>query len=222
MKIKFYTIAALFIVSIFSANAQEMGKTRFAVLGGVNFQTINGKDGNGDILKNKILTGFHIGCNVQIPVAPEFYFQPGIMYSTKGARVTSNYAVASNYKLSYLEVPMNFVYRGALGKGFVLVGFGPYIGYGIGGRTTSGTSSRKIQFKNSIDASDSSSNIPYSKAFDAGANVFAGYEMAGGLFFQLNTQLGMLKINPENKAYPNDKTAMKNTGFGFSLGYRFK
>ena len=41
--------------------------------------------------------------------------------------------------------------------------------------------------------------VPYFKAFDAGGNIFAGYEMASGIFFQLNTQFGMLKINPEDK-----------------------
>jgi hypothetical protein len=48
--------------------------------------------------------------------------------------------------------------------------------------------------------------------------------MASGLFLQLNAQLGMLKINPEDnrniKAY-GDQLSVKNTGFGLSLGYRF-
>jgi len=63
--------------------------------------------------------------------------------------------------------------------------------------------------------------VAYFKAFDAGGNIFAGYQMAGGLFFQVNTQLGMLKINPEDRRIPDDKSSVKNTGFGLSLGYRF-
>ena len=31
----------------------------------------------------------------------------------------------------------------------------------------------------------------------------------------------MLKINPENKWISDDKSSIKNTGFGLSLGYRF-
>jgi hypothetical protein len=31
----------------------------------------------------------------------------------------------------------------------------------------------------------------------------------------------MLDINPEYKILTNDKSALKNTGFGVSLGYRF-
>lgn len=71
-----------------------------------------------------------------------------------------------------------------------------------------------------MEASVPDSDV-YFKAFDAGANVFAGYEMANRIFFQLNTQLGLLKINPEDKRITNDETSIKNTGFGISLGYRF-
>jgi hypothetical protein len=59
------------------------------------------------------------------------------------------------------------------------------------------------------------------KHLDVGANMFAGYELAGGLFFQLDTQFGMVKINPENQENSSDKTALRNTGFGLSIGYRF-
>ena len=76
------------------------------------------------------------------------------------------------------------------------------------------------QFQNVVELTDSPL-APYYKGLDAGGNVFAGYETAGGLFFQLNTQFGMLKINPENKWISDDKSSVKNIGFGLSAGYRF-
>jgi hypothetical protein len=63
--------------------------------------------------------------------------------------------------------------------------------------------------------------VPFYKTFDAGANIFAGYEMANVVFYQLNTQFGMLKINSEYSEFPEDKTSVKNTSFGLSVGYRF-
>jgi hypothetical protein len=45
--------------------------------------------------------------------------------------------------------------------------------------------------------------------------------MSSGIFAQINTQFGLLKINPENKYIADDKTSVKNVGFGLSLGYRF-
>jgi hypothetical protein len=57
-------------------------------------------------------------------------------------------------------------------------------------------------------------------ALDAGANIFVGFETAGGLFLQLDTQFGMLNIYPEDEN-SNEQNTAKNTGFGLSLGYRF-
>jgi hypothetical protein len=57
---------------------------------------------------------------------------------------------------------------------------------------------------------------------DAGANAFAGYEMASGIFVQLNTQFGLVSINPQDKRIVDDKSSVKNSGFGVSLGYRFQ
>jgi len=45
--------------------------------------------------------------------------------------------------------------------------------------------------------------------------------MAGGLFLQLNAQLGMLNIRPDNYLLTDDNSTLKNTGYGLSLGYRF-
>jgi len=56
---------------------------------------------------------------------------------------------------------------------------------------------------------------------DLGGNIFFGYELEMGLFFQFNAQLGMIEINPEYTIYPESKAAVKNTGFGISAGYRF-
>jgi len=223
MKNKLLSIVLILVLSTSVTIAQEKAKISLGILGGVNFQNLNGKDLSGDKLKNDMLLGFHGGINVQIPIAPEFYFQPGVMYSTKGAKNTSG-SITNTTKLNYIEVPLNFVYKTSVGKGYFMLGFGPYVSYGISGnvKTVSGsvTLDRDVEFKNLVETGD---NIltPYYKAFDAGANVFVGYEMAGGLFLQLDTELGLLNINPEYKIISDDQSSTKNTGFGLSLGYRF-
>mgnify|MGYP004702508505 CR=1 FL=1 len=139
-------------------------------------------------------------------------------------RKNVNDPITRTINLSYIEVPLNLVYKGLLGNGYVMVGFGPYVGYAFSGKDKieGGTISveNDIEFKNVLDANDPLTTT-FFKAFDAGANVFVGYELAGGLFFQLNTQLGLLKINPEDNRLPNNRSELKNTGFSLSLGYRF-
>lgn len=222
---KLISIALILVLSASFATAQTKGQTKmsFAVLGGINFQNLNGKNLSGDKLKNDMLMGYHAGVNVQIPIAPEFYFQPGLMFAVKGAKNT-NGSITSTTRLNYIEMPLNMVYKASLGNGFVMLGFGPYVGYGIGGKvkTTGGsiTLDQNVEFKNVVETGDNLTT-PYYKAFDAGGNIFFGYEMASGIFIQLDSQFGMLNIRPEYKGLTTDKSTVKNTGFGLSLGYRF-
>ena len=218
MKTRQISLILIFTLMVSMAMAQSgtNGKTSFAILGGVNFQNLNGEDNSGNKLENDLIIGYHAGVNIQIPVAPEFYFQPGLMYSTKGAENT--------YKLSYVELPLNFVYKGLLGNGYFMVGLGPYVAYGISGKATnfeigSITSESDITFKNDLEGlGENLLAHHYIKPLDAGGNIFFGYELAGGLFMQLNAQLGMLNIRPDNYI---DNSTLKNTGYGVSLGYRF-
>ena len=170
-----------------------------------------------------MIIGYHFGVNVQIPVAPEFYFQPGLQFITKGAKNKVS-TLTSTYKLSYIELPLHFVYKGLLGKGYFMVGIGPYFAYGVGGKAIyeggSSTSESEIKFKNEVVLGDSLNKV-YIKPFDAGADIFFGYEMAVGLFIQFNAQLGMINIKPDHYLFPEDKSTLKNTGYGISLGYRF-
>jgi hypothetical protein len=221
MKKILISICLAIVLSTAFAIAQnaDNGKISFAVLGGVNFQNLNGKDVDGDKLENGLLTAFHAGVNVQIPIAPEFFFQPGLLFAGKGAK---NFAgsPADKHKISYIELPLNVVYKPLLGKGHLLLGAGPYVAYAIGGKGTLGNNDVDMKFQSTIEATDPD-GVLYYKAFDAGANIFAGYELEGGIFVQLDTQLGMLKINPEDKRISSDKSSIKNTGFGLSIGYRF-
>lgn len=219
MKTKLISIAFMLLLFATVASAQ----ISVGVLGGVNFQNMNGKNYSGDAIENVMIPGFHAGVNVQIAVAPEFYFQPGVLFSTKGAKNPGS-LLTTTTKLSYIELPLNFVYKGALGNGYILLGVGPYVAYAINGKvTTEGgsiTLETPVKFQNVVEATDSPL-VPYYRALDAGGNIFFGYEMSNGIFAQLNAQLGMLDINPEYKILTNDKSALKNTGFGVSLGYRF-
>lgn len=219
MKTKLISIAFTLLLFATIANAQ----ISVGVLGGVNLQNLNGKNYSGDALENTMIPGFHAGVNLEIPVAPEFYFQPGLLFSTKGAKNVGS-ILTTTTNLSYVELPLNFLYKGALGNGFVLLGVGPYVAYAIKGKVTteggSVTVENDVKFQNVVEVTESLSG-PYYRALDAGGNIFFGYEMASGIFAQVNAQLGMLNINPENKLLINDKSAVKNTGFGLSLGYRF-
>lgn len=220
MKTKLISIVLLLILAAPMVSAQgEKGKTTFGILGGVNFQNLNGKNVTGDKLENGLILGFHGGMNVQIPLVPDFYIQPGLMFSTKGGNVNPD-GDAIKHKLSYIELPINFMYKGALGSGSVMVGFGPYLGYAIAGNVVNSNGDKtKIIFENEVSVSELLD--PYYRPLDVGGNIFFGYELEMGLFFQFNAQLGLVRIDPDYTILPNSEQAIKNTGFGISAGFRF-
>lgn len=221
MKTKIWVLAFAVSALAMQARAQdaEMGSTSFGIRAGVNFQNLNGKDFDGDDLDYKLKTGFHIGVNAEIPVAPQFYVQPGVLFSTKGAKVDDDEDTKIN--LSYIEVPINFLFKPELGTGHLLLGVGPYVAFGIGGKIKSDAGDADVEFEKEISGADYLSGKYFAKRFDAGGNLLAGYEFSNKFSIQLNAQLGMVNINPEIKEVPNDKSKTKNTGFGISVGYRF-
>src|SRR3954466_12491571 len=87
----------LLVVSA-SAQTTVAGGTTFGFRAGVNFQNLTGKDFAGHSLEYKLKPGFNAGVNAEIPVAPDYFVQPGILFSTKGAKYNSpDYKVNVSY-----------------------------------------------------------------------------------------------------------------------------
>jgi len=218
-------VLILLITSSFSfgqRGRRSSPNIEFGLLGGINLQNLVGKNAAGDPLNYKLDLDYHGGVNVNIPFALDFFFQPGLLYSVKGAKQDITDEIVRTIKLSYIEMPLNLLYKPQLGDGYILLGFGPYIAYGIAGKestkTESSTDEIKVKFLN--NAAEEPTTYVYYRGLDAGGNIFFGYEMSNGVFFQADAQYGALKINPSYNL-PSDKTIKKNFGFGISIGYRF-
>ena len=226
MKNKTFFFLALLLLFGIRANSQNTGIS-FGLRGGVNLQNINGKDLNGDKLELNLVPRFSFGAVVEIPLAPAFGFQTGLIYSSKGAKAKSDFlglGMSAEYNISYIEMPLNFLFRPALGNGHFLLGFGPYVAYGFGGKakfSINNTSTEvEIVFSNEYQSLNPY-DWKYFRHLDYGGNLFFGYELNSGLLIQLNTQLGLAKINSDNTMLPDNKSEFRNTGYGISLGYNF-
>ena len=206
-KMLFYSVIASLLLTV---PALAQSDVTYGIRAGVNFQNLNGKDMDGDKLENDLKTGFNVGVNAEIPIGIDFYLQPGLLFSTKGAKYNFQGTEATR-NISYLELPINFLYKPELGDGHLLLGFGPYAAYALGGKIKGGGTDIDMEFGNEIGET---------KPFDAGANLLAGYEFSNNLSFQLNAGLGL--INMYNRPAGDSESSVKNTGFGVSLGYRFK
>lgn len=124
MKKVFLTLTAVVLFAAFQpANAQ----TRFGVQAGVNLSSISDMD-------TKV--GFHAGITTEIPIVMDLQFNPGIMYSMKGA--TSETTIAGItakgvITTHHITVPLFFSYKLSLGDFAIAPQVGPYFGYGLGG-----------------------------------------------------------------------------------------
>lgn len=196
--------------------ARNMG-TSVGIHAGVNWFNINGRNAGGTDLNNRLNTGFTAGFDVAIPLGGGSYLQPGVDFRQKGTEDVSGIKTT----LNYIDIPVNYVYRPMLGTGNLVLGFGPYIGFGVGGKVKSpnGTTN-DVVYRDEFDRAVPTGAVQLRRT-DAGANFMVGYEFANRLGLNLNAQLGLKDINPDmSNEGANNQTRYRNTGFGVTLGYR--
>jgi hypothetical protein len=205
----------LFLITtalLYASISFAQSKTTFGVRAGVNFYSNNSKNDEGDKEESKMITGVNVGVNAEIPIGVDYFIQPGILFTTKGGK---SKMTDSKLSISYIEIPVNFIYKPDLGSGHMLLGFGPYVAFGVGGKS----GSIDLDFTNEVKEDDPPG--VYLKRLDAGLNFLVGYEWANRLSAQLNAGLGLANIYPKIEGIDIGETSIKNTGFGISLGYRF-
>lgn len=104
-------------------------KGRVGIKGGVNVTSLGNVKDIGATLKNH--TGFNIGAAWQLELPLGFAIQPELVYSQKGAKLDMSVADA-NFKMSYLQLPVNLQWGIDLKIVKPFVQFTPYIGYALG------------------------------------------------------------------------------------------
>jgi hypothetical protein len=192
----------LFTVAVLCIAGAAFAQTTYGVKLGPNFSSMSNKvDGHKETLK--MIVGLSGGVYANIPIAPEFYIQPSLMYEGKGAKAKDS-DEDGKVRLNYLTLPIDLLFKPQMpnGSGSWIIGVGPYLGYGFSGKYSEGGGD---PFKGDFGL----------KRFDAGANVQLGYEMANGFNIGLNAELGLLNLVDNGDS---DNSA-RNTSFGVMVGY---
>ncbi|CAL1520984.1 porin family protein [Chitinophaga sp. MM2321] len=202
MKKVLLSAAALLIAGL------TFGQAKWGIVAGPQFSSVTTKNAGLSSGKetSKILTGVRAGFTVDLPLADEFYIGTGLLYSGKGGKSKTT---DDKISLSYLQLPVNFMFKPEVGNGRMVLAVGPYVSYGLSGK-----------YKGSgpeLNAFDDEALVGKLKRFDAGADIQIGYETLMGIYFGLNADLGLVNAY-DNTA--NDRS-FKNTSFGVSVGYKF-
>lgn len=197
---KKYTLAmTIFLISISFATLAQ--KSTWGIQGGATYSNLT-IGTNDQSESGTYKPGFTVGITMDKSMGKSIYFQPAINYVQKGYKDKDN----SNSKVtfSYLELPLNFVYRVKKESGFFLGG-GPSIGWGIGGTSEFNGEKEKIDF-----GGDSNPDL-----FEIEANIITGYKFTKKLQASFNFNFGLTSLTDSKDV------RVKNNYFGLRLGYFF-
>jgi len=185
----------------------SFGQTSYGVKAGLTFPKVVSKESNVSY-SSSYSTSFYLTGYVDASLSTNFSIQPGLSLQGKGGKLSAsnsptNEVIKDDYL--YLEVPVNFVYYISAGPGDILVGAGPYAGFGLSAKSKMGNRTESGSFK------DANLNV-----FDAGVNFLAGYELIQGFSINGGYSLGLTNIFKDA-----DGWSLKNRVFSVGVGYQF-
>jgi hypothetical protein len=170
-------------------------KIRIGVKAGIVFTRFKTQPEPGSTYSN--LLRLRTSLFAHIPISSKAYFRPEIALAGKGTKYETSYLTRD--LLSYVEVPLNVLYKAASSKGIFLIGGGPAPAFLINNE------SYRFYASNNI------------KKFDLGINALATYESPLGFSFNIQYTYGLLNISRDKSGQPT----IKNRCFGIFLGYLF-
>ncbi|MBD9178467.1 MAG: PorT family protein [Odoribacter splanchnicus] len=229
---KIVMLAVMAAGMVFSATAQESG---FGIRASLNLSNVNNKyDGevaSGESksdyeydFKNRV--GFNIGLIYDWGISESFYIQPGLYFTTRGAKIEESeedYKYEEKWKLNYLQIPILASYRIALTDNVKWhINAGPYLAIGVGGKVkweeTYDGDTDKGDYKAFGTANeDSDEEKGGLKRFDAGLSFGTGVSI-NKFYIGLTYDLGL--VNAADKDTWKDYK-MRNRNFSIGVGYNF-
>ena len=203
-------IALLSMVSIASAQ-----NTSFSVKGGLNLSNFSG-----DISDTKMKPGFHVGVGADFELAPNLAIQSGLFFSTKGTKVEEDFEIEEfeiingevTVNANFLQLPLHVAYKIDVTPGTrVVLHAGPYIAYGIAGKTKVEASAGGVSESDEVDTFGSDGLDL--KPFDSGLGLGVGAEF-GSILLDLGWDMGLTNIGDSD-------ADVKTLNAYLSIGCRF-
>ena len=215
----------------------------FGIKAGMNLSNFWGDELTGHEKKARV--GYQVGVTVDLNMMSGLFLRSGLELSTKGAKEKASvqfYDIAKELytlnveeksNLMYLQLPIHIGYKVEVTPGTKISFFvGPYVAYGIGGKTKIGGDIKSQGITVGLDSymdylielglldsnastgkHDSFSDMAY-KRFDAGIGGGVGGEF-GNIVVNLGYDLGLANMSRES-GYK-----VKNQNAYLTLGYKF-
>jgi hypothetical protein len=194
------------VVCLMFAVGSLQAQTKFGIKGGLNMSTMTFKM-MGITVDPKSLMGFHFGAIAEMPLSGNLFVQPGIFYSSKGSKFEVG-TEKFQANPTFIDIPINLLYKLDLGSARLVVNAGPYLAYGISGDQDFSTGTKEaIKW-------GSNAETDMMKPMDYGLNFGAGVELSS-IIISVNYGLGLSNLSPESSV------TFKNKVIGISVAYMF-
>ncbi len=220
MKTKHLILAGALVFAAFSnAQAQDIN---WGIKAGVNYTTISSE------IATDYIFGYHAGLTSDYKLSPKFALQPELIYSLEGAESSFEiemdeffFKTEQKIKLGYLNLPVMAKFYAA--EGFSLQA-GPQLGYLVSAKNEYEISSN---FSEDFDLNESGTEDIKNelKKISLGINFGLGYDFQNKLFLQARYHVGLTDISDFDEDmgedFEEEIDELKNSGFQFSVGYKF-
>lgn len=160
--------------------------------------------------------GLALGAYYRYQAGAQFAIQPEINLVQRGGKSSVDFLgqqLKTDFRLNYIEIPINFLYTATEFEGFY-VGGGPSFNVGLGGTLqvdfAGESQSENIEFGSDGDF----------KGFLLGGNLIAGYQFLNGLNVSGFYTHGFSNIAAQ-EAIDEDNANIKLSNFGIRIGYTF-
>ncbi|MCC9019150.1 porin family protein [Flavobacterium lipolyticum] len=205
----FLCALTLFLIASFGMlHAQNTNANpEYGIKGGFNMSNLYSSDANDE----NILYGFNAGLYATLPVSDFIAIQPEILFTTKGAKLEFNNALASGdskFRLNYIEVPL--LVRVNITRNFN-VHAGGYASYLVSSKVTG---RGDFNFEQEIDTDDLNK-------FDAGLSAGVGVDF-DPISIGLRYNYGLTTIGKERTVAGTTYTFpdAKNSNLSLYLSYK--
>ena len=206
-------------------------KVQFGVKGGLNLSKIS-QSNLGDATQ-KLNPGYAFGGLFEFNASKVLALESGLFLSSKGTKLEttaseSGVSITGKYIVSplYVELPVNLVYKLAVGTSTLRLFLGSYFAVGVGGTMKDKYSATGLPAGvtlASLGLDDSSTDITFGSSddsdlarIDGGYIIGAGYQMKD-LIISAQYGLGTFNLDPSGSS----DNESKNRVIGISVGYLF-
>ncbi|WP_276504093.1 porin family protein [Terrimonas pollutisoli] len=193
----------LSVVTILSISLVSNAQFKVGIKAGINDNDQRIKVTEGSIYGGDKFKGYHAGLVGDLNLGKNFYLQPQLLFTRKGAiHLSSTGAEDMKIKMNYVEMPLNVLYKIDLPFGKVFGGTGVTLSYAVGGKQEQDGVTKKLY-------SNTGNNW---RREDISLNFTAGLEFNNGLFVSANSQKGLRNVYKAG-------ADIKNRSMSVSVGY---